>query len=80
MIQATNNNRVERIYKWRHLYTNENKCTGNNNTGNIGKKNGYPGIYMEPQQAHNHRKYDNNGKGWYFRFDDDDTMSYNYII
>ena len=25
-------------------------------------------------------KYDNNGKGWYFRFDDDYNMSYRYIL
>ena len=25
-------------------------------------------------------KYDNNGKGWYFRFDDDNNMSYKYIL
>ena len=26
------------------------------------------------------KKYDNNGKGWYFRFDDDNNMSYEYIL
>ena len=26
------------------------------------------------------KKYDNNGKGWYFRFDDDNNMSYKYIL
>ena len=25
-------------------------------------------------------KHDNNGKGGYFRFDDDDNMSYRYIL
>ena len=25
-------------------------------------------------------KYDNNGKGWYFQFDDDNKMSYEYIL
>ena len=25
-------------------------------------------------------KYENNGKGGYFRFDDDDNMSYRYIL
>ena len=25
-------------------------------------------------------KYDNNGKGWYFRFDDNNYMSYKYIL
>ena len=29
---------------------------------------------------HNHGKYDNNGKGGYFRFDDDDKMGYEYIL
>ena len=24
-------------------------------------------------------KYDNNGKGWYFQFEDDDKMGYKYI-
>ena len=28
--------------------------------------------------AHIHGKYDNNGKGWYFRFDVDNKMSYQY--
>ena len=26
------------------------------------------------------KKYDNNGKGWYFRFVDDNNMSYKYIL
>ena len=26
------------------------------------------------------KKYDNNGKGGYFRFDDDNNMSYSYIL
>ena len=25
-------------------------------------------------------KYDNDGKDWYFRFDDDDKMNYKYIL
>ena len=25
-------------------------------------------------------KYDNSGKGWHFQFDDDDKMSYRYIL
>ena len=25
-------------------------------------------------------KYDNNGKGWYFRFDGENKMSYRYIL
>ena len=39
-------------------------------------------IYMmvQPSQAHNHEKIDNNGKGWYFRFDDDNKMTYIYIL
>ena len=28
--------------------------------------------------AHIHGKYDNNVKGWYFRFDVDNKMSYQY--
>ena len=31
-------------------------------------------------QAHNHGKYDNNGKGWYFRFDNDNKRGYKYIL
>ena len=34
---------------------------------------------LKTSQAHNHGKYDNNGKGWYLRFDDDNYMSYIYI-
>ena len=26
------------------------------------------------------RKYDNNGKGWYFRYDDANKMSYKWIL
>ena len=36
-------------------------------------------MMVQPPQAHNHEKYDNNGKGWYFRFDDDNKMIYKYI-
>ena len=25
-------------------------------------------------------KYENNGKGWYFRYDDDNNMSFRYIL
>ena len=32
---------------------------------------------LQTSQAHNHGKYDNNGLGWIFRFDDDNNMSYN---
>ena len=35
---------------------------------------------METSQAHNHGKYDNNGKGGYFPFDDDKNRSYRYIL
>ena len=31
-------------------------------------------------QTHKHRKYDNNGKGGYFRFDEDNNMSYSFIL
>ena len=26
------------------------------------------------------KKYDNNGKGWYFRYDNDDKIGYKYIL
>ena len=35
---------------------------------------------LQTSQTHNHGKYDNNGKGGYFRFDDDNNMSYRYIL
>ena len=31
-------------------------------------------------RAHNHGRYDNIEKGWYFRFDDQNKMSYEYIL
>ena len=31
-------------------------------------------------QTHNHGKYENIGKDGYFRFDDDNIMSYRYIL
>ena len=31
---------------------------------------------QQTSQTHNHGKYDNNGKGGYFQFDDDNNMSY----
>ena len=36
-------------------------------------------MMAQPPQTHRHLKYNNNGKGWYFRFDDD-KMSYEYIL
>ena len=33
----------------------------------------------KPSQAYNHRKYDNNGKDWYFRLAYDNKMRYEYI-
>ena len=36
-------------------------------------------ILGQAPQAHNHGKYNNIGKVWYFRFDDDNNMSYKYI-
>ena len=33
---------------------------------------------VQPPRVHNHGKYDNNGKGWYFRFDDENKMSYKF--
>ena len=38
-------------------------------------------MMVQPHQAYIHmpmEKYDNNGNGWYFRFDD--KMSYNHIL
>ena len=38
-------------------------------------------MMLQPLQAHNHGKvwYDNSGKVWYFRFDDDNKMSYKIL-
>ena len=36
-------------------------------------------VQLSPE-ADNHGKYDKNGKGWYFRFHDNDKMSYEYIL
>ena len=35
---------------------------------------------VQPFQAHSHGKNDNNGKGWYFSFEDDNKVSYKYIL
>ena len=35
---------------------------------------------VQLHEARHHGKYNNNGKGWSFRFDDDNTMSYKYIL
>ena len=37
-------------------------------------------MEVQPPRTHNHGKYDNNGKGIYFRFDDDTKVSYKYIL
>ena len=37
--------------------------------------NNWSYMKAQPPKMHNHGKYDNSGKGWYFRFDDDDEMS-----
>ena len=38
-------------------------------------------MMVQPPQANYHRKeYDNSRKGWYFPFDDDNKMSYKYIL
>ena len=37
-------------------------------------------MMTQPHQAHNHGKYGNNGKGSYFKFDDDNKKSYEYIL
>ena len=36
-------------------------------------------MMVQPVQAHSHKEYDNNWKGWYLRFDEDDKMSYECI-
>ena len=37
-------------------------------------------MVVQPTQAHNLGKYDNNGKDGYFRFDDDHKTSNKYIL
>ena len=37
-------------------------------------------MIVQPSKTHNHGKYDNNGKGGYLRFDDDNKMGYEYIL
>ena len=37
-------------------------------------------INKQSSQAHNHGKYDNNGKVGHSRLDDDNNMSYRYIL
>ena len=37
-------------------------------------------MIVHPLQAHNNAKYDNNEESWYFRFQDNNTMSYKYIF
>ena len=37
-------------------------------------------MMVQLPQAHIHGKYDNDGKDWYFRLDDDNNMSYKYIL
>ena len=37
-------------------------------------------MMVQSPQAHTYGKYDSNGKGWYFRFDYDNKMSYKYIL
>ena len=37
-------------------------------------------LMVKPHQAHSHAKYANIGKGWYFRFNDDNKMRYKYIL
>ena len=37
-------------------------------------------MMVQPHQVHNYGKYDNNGKGLYFQFDDDNKMSNKYIL
>ena len=42
--------------------------------------NKWENMMLQTSQAHNHGKKYDNGKGWYFRFDDDNNMSYGYIL
>ena len=37
-------------------------------------------MMVQPPQAHNHDKYDNNEEDRYFRFDDDDKMTNKYVL
>ena len=37
-------------------------------------------MIVQPTQTSNHKKYDRNGKGWCFRFNDDNKMSYKCIF
>ena len=37
-------------------------------------------MMEQPPQARNHGKYNNSGKGRYFRFDYNSDMSYEYIL
>ena len=37
-------------------------------------------MMVQPPEAHNKEKYDNNGKDWYFRFDYDNKIRYKYIL
>ena len=37
-------------------------------------------MLVQPPYAHNHEKYDNNGKGWYSLFDYYNKMCYRYIL
>ena len=37
-------------------------------------------MMVQPPQAHRRGKYDNNEKGWYFRYDGDNTMRYKYVL
>ena len=51
-------------------------------------KRGHWGLYEATERLwwYDHirrmttEKYDYNGEGWYFRFDDDNTMSYKYAL
>ena len=37
-------------------------------------------MMVQPPQAQSHGKYDNNGKDWFFPFDDGNEMNYKYIL
>ena len=42
--------------------------------------NTWQNMMQQTSQTHDHGKNDNYGKSWYFRFDDDNNMSYRYIL
>ena len=37
-------------------------------------------MIVQLSQAHNHKKYDNNEKGWYFQSDVENKINIEYIL